>query len=228
MKTFLQICQDARRETGISGSGPVSVLTATGIEKKIVGYVVQGFIDVQIYRPDWPWMYKDFSFNTSPNKQRYSCVELNLTDVEKWDFSGASIYRTVDGKAGEVFLGSTTYESWWNFHRIGLQKPAQPSAIFSDPATGDLMFFPAPDAEYTVNLRYYRAAQRLAANGDIPRMPTNEAWADIIMWRALWYYGYQDGAPDILAEAEMKWDEMIHTLDNRYGQNIFLVGRPIA
>lgn len=228
MKTFLQICQDARRETGISGSGPVSVLTATGIEKKIVGYVVQGLIDVQTYRLDWPWMYRDLSFNTSPDKERYSCVELNLTDVESWDFSGASIYKTVDGKAGEVFLGSATYDNWWNFHRIGLQLPAQPSAIFFDPATNDLMLFPVPNAEYTIHLRYYRAAQVLAGNNDIPRMPTNAAWQDIIMWRALWYYGYHDGAPDVLAEAEMKWDEMIQALDNRYGQDIFLAGRPIA
>ena len=229
MKTFLQICQDAVRESGVSSAGgPVSILTATGIEKKIVGYVIQAWLDIQTYRPDWPWMFKAFSFNTSPDKQRYPCVELNLTDVENWDLSGVSIYKTADGKAGEMFLGSTTYDKWWNFHRIGLQLPAQPSAIFYDPATNDLMLFPVPDAEYTIGLRYYRAAQRLAANGDIPIMPTNQAWQDIIMWRALWYYGYHDGAPDILAEAEIKYGEMINALDNRFGQNIFIVGRPIA
>ncbi len=228
MKTFLDICRDARREAGLSGSGPVSVTTATGIEKNIVGYVVRAFIDVQTYRTDWPWMRKDFEFITSPGKQRYPLAELNLTDVENWDFSGASIYKTADGKAGESPLGSATFDTWWNFHRIGLQTPAQPEAIFFDPATNDLMLFPVPDAEYTIPLRYYRAAQVLVANGDIPRMPTNEAWNDIIMWRALWYYGYYDGAPDVLEEAERKWDEMIHALDNKYGQSITISARPIA
>lgn len=228
MKTFLQICQDVREETGISGSGPVSVSSATGIEKKLVGYVVQAWIDIQEYRSDWPWMFKEFSFNTSPGKQRYPCVELNLSDVEFWDLTGVSIFKVYEGKIAEHYMPSSTYQNWWKFHRIGVQQSAPPESIFVDPANEDLMIYPAPDDEYTVSLRYYRAAQRLAANGDIPMMPTNQAWQDIIKWRALWYYGYHDGAPDVLAEAEIRYGEMIHTLDNRKGTDIFITLRPIA
>ena len=228
MKTFLQILQDVWLETGLSGPGPIAVTGLDGISKRISGYVVQAWLDIQAYRNDWPWMFKEFSFNTSPGKQRYPCIELALTDVETWDFSGAAIYKTIDGKRSEIFLGSTTYRNWWNFHRIGEATPSQPESIFFDPATNDLMLFPVPDDEYTIALRYCRAAQRLAASGDIPLMPTNQAWQEIIKWKALIYYGYQDGAPDIIAEAETKYSEMIHALDNKKGQNISISVRPIA
>jgi hypothetical protein len=228
MRNFLQICQDVLRETGVSGVGPVSVGTATGIEKKIVGYVIQAWIDVQTCRDDWPWMFKEFSFETSPMKQRYPCVELNLTDVEKWDLDGAGIYKTIDGKRAESFLGSKTYDNWWKNNRIGERLPATPESIFVDPATNDLMVYPVPDDEYTISLRYYKAAQRLAADLDIPFMPTNEAWKDIIMWKALWYYGYYDGAPSVLSEADLKYNEAIHALDNRMGSIISISAEPIA
>lgn len=228
MKTFLQICQDCLREAGISGVGPVSIALATGIERKMVGYVVQAWIDVQQYRAHWPWMFREFSFNTSPNKQRYPCSELNLTDVEEWDLSGVGIFRTAEGKRSESFLGSTTYQNWWNNFRIGEQTPATPGSIFVDPTNNDLMLYPVPDDEYTVSLRYCRAPQVLVADADIPRMPTNVAWQDVIQWRALWYYGYHDGAPSVLAEAEVKYAEAMHVLDNRHGGAISLTLRPIA
>lgn len=228
MKTFLQICKDAIEETGISGSGPVSVTTAKGIEKRMVGWVRQAWIDIQQYRPDWPWMFKEFSFNTSPNKSRYPCSELLLTDVEKWDFDGASIFKTADGVQGEAPIGSITFDKWWKSYRMGEQTPADPGFLFVDPGNNDLMVYPDPDADYTITLRYYRALQYLSANTDVPLMPTNVAWQEIIKWRALWYYGFHDGAPDTFSEAEVMYDSMIHALDNRYGSSINIALVPIA
>lgn len=228
MRTFLQICQDAWEETGMSGAGPSNVETATGIEKRMVGWVRQAWIDIQQFRSDWPWMYKAFAFNTSADKQTYPISELNLTDVERWNFQGASIYKTADGVAGEQDIGSTTYNKWWMTERKGLQIPAQPGCLFTDPVTGALMVHPVPDDEYTVTLRYYKAPQRLAVNMDIPLLPTNQAWQEIIKWRALYLYAFHDGAPALLDEAEFQYDEMITALDNRYGQNMNIVGRPVA
>jgi len=228
MRTFLQICQDAWEETGLSGTGPSDVVAATGIEKRMVGWVRQAWIDIQQFRPDWPWMYISFDFNTSADKLLYPLTELNLTDVESWNFQGASIYKAADGVDGEQDIGVTTYEKWWNNYRKGTQTPAQPGYVFPDPVTNGLMLFPTPDDEYTITLRYYKAPQRLAADGDIPLLPTNQAWQEIIKWRALYLYAFHDGAPALLDESEFQYDEMITALDNRYGQAMNIVGRPIA
>ncbi len=228
MRTFIQICGDAWEETGLSGSGPSDVAEATGIEKRMVGWIRQAWIDIQQFRSDWPWLYKDFTFNTSADKRSYPLVELNLTDLERWNFKGASYYKTADGVSAEQDIGATTHEKWWSRDRKGLQTPTMPGYLFSDPVTHALMIHPLPDDEYTVILRYYRAPQRLEVNEDIPILPTNKTWQEIIKWRALYLYAFHDGAPALLDEAEFNYDEMITALDNRYGQVMSLVGGPIA
>ncbi len=227
MQNFLEIVSDACIESGVS-IGPSSISAAVGTEKRMVGWVRQSWKDIQQYRSDWPWMINEFTFNTSPDKQTYSVVELSLTDVERWIFDGASIYKTADGSDTEMSLGSTIYNTWWSFLRIGLQTPTQPDRIFFNPVDNTLMLYPIPDDEYTIILRYYRALQSLTEDGDIPLMPTNAAWQEIIKWRALWLYGFHDGAPAILDEAEILYEQMIHALDNRFGQIMSLIARPVA
>lgn len=228
MRNFLQISQDVLLEAGISGSGPTSVTNVTGIEKRIVGWVRQAWIDIQQYRGDWPWMEKDFSFNTSPGKQGYPLTELLLTDVERWLFNGHSAYRVDLGEDAEFSLGALSYESWYKHLRSGPQRPGQPNTIIVHPVSSALIVYPIPDAEYTVKLRYYQTPFVLTLASDIPGLPTNQAWREIIKWRALWYYGYHDGNADVLVEAETTYSQMIHALDNRYGQTITIGARPIA
>jgi len=229
MKTFLQICQDTLRESGISGAGPVTV-TATKpvMEYRIINWVRQAWLDIQEYRDDWPWMRKEFTLETVADKQRYTLADLGLGDMEKWDFSGASIYKTADGRSGENILGSTTYDNWWNFHRVGERQNANPALIFTDPTNDDLLLFPTPDDVYTISLRYHRMPQILVDNTDVPLLPTNNAWLDIIKWRALWYYAFYDNAPELLEVATERYDSMLHALDNRYGSDIAISIRPIA
>jgi len=228
MRTFVQIVGDAWEETGLSGTGPSDVATATGIEKRMVGWIRQAWVDVQQYRKDWPWMENEFSFNTSADKQSYPLVELNLTDVERWLFQGASIFKTADGVAGERDIGAMQHKTWWMNYRKGLQTPGEPGCLFFHPGTNALMIHPIPDGEYTITLRYYRAPQRLAANSDIPLMPTNESWQEIIKWRGLYLYAFHDGNTALLDEAEFEYGDMIAAMDNRYGQSIGIPGSPIA
>lgn len=228
MKTFLEICQDVREETGISGSGPVSVTTAIGIERRIVGWVRQAWVDVQQFRPDWPWMVKDFTFNLSPEKERYTLAELNLTDVDRWIFDQTRIYKTADGRLGESYIRSADYYRDWLSLTIGITENTTPTHILFNPTNNELVFFPAPDAEYTTTTRYYRQPQRVAADIDIPLVPPGARFQEIIKWKALMYYGFHDGAPDVLGEAEQMYAEMITAMDNQFGQNITIGHRPLA
>ncbi|MBV5329137.1 MAG: hypothetical protein JZU65_16170 [Chlorobium sp.] len=220
MKTFLEICKEVLSEAGLSGTGPSSVISAVGVEKRIVGWVSQAWLDVQQYRDDWPWMVKDFSFITSPDKDLYPLSELLLTDLERWEFSGASIYKTTDGKKAERPLKSAHYGVWWEKYRMGEQLTAEPGIIMAQPVDNALRLHPEPDAEYTVTLRYYRSLQILTSDADIPLMPPGSSWQDIIKWKSLLYYAFHDGAPGIATEAMDKWDTAIQAMDNRYGQDI--------
>jgi hypothetical protein len=228
MKTFLEICKDVRAETGISGSGPVSVTTATGIEQRLVKWVRQAWLDVQQFRPDWPWMLQDFTVDISPGKNRYTPAELNLTDLKAWELKQSKIFKIADGKRGERLLATKNYFRTWPALSLGVSPDGPPSIILFDPTTNALVFYPQPDAEYTVTTRYYRKPQRLVADTDIPLLPPGEEYEKIIFWKALVYYGFYDGAPDILAEAEMYYGELITALDNQYGQIISFEYEPLA
>lgn len=228
MKTFQEIVADTWVETGLSGSGPADVTSCSGKEKRVVGWVRQAYADIQQYRDDWPWMRKVFSFTTSANKPDYSLVYLDLTDVETWLLKGATIYRTTDGAEGEASIKPITYEYWWENLRKGLQTAGAPELIFTDPVDNTLRVHPTPNAEYTITLRYQKQIQLLQGNSDIPEMPTNNAWREIIKWRALYLYAFYDGNPALLDEADEQYETMIHTLDNRYGSSIAINGSPIA
>lgn len=228
MKTFVQIVADAWEETGLSGDGPANVATATGKEKKMVGWVRQAWKDIQQYRTDWPWMQTVFSFTTSPGKKTYPLTELNLEDVESWIFQGASIYKVSDGVQGERKIASTTYEKWWNYFRIGDVVVGPPECLFTNPIDKSLNVHPEPEDEYTVTLRYQKQVQSLAENNDTPVLPSNNAWNEIIKWRALWLYAFHEGNPALLDEAEIQYDSMIQALDNNFGTPISITGSPIS
>lgn len=228
MKTYLQIVQDAWLESGLSGPAPTTLVGLVGIQRRMAGWVSQAWVDVQEFRANWPWMLKEFSFTTSVGKRRYTLSELLLTNVDQFSFDRPTIYKISAGPQTEAFMDTTTNDHWYNFLRLALTPNSEPKFIFVDPATNDLLLHPVPDGEYRISLRYYQVPQVLSRDTDVPRLPPNRRWDDIIMWRALWYYAYHDGAPDLLVEAERKYEEKIQTLDNRYGQHIYLTVTPIA
>lgn len=228
MRNFLQIVGDAWEETGLSGKGPASVTKATGKEKRMCGWVRQAWIDIQEYRSDWPWMQKVFTFTTSADKPIYPLTELNITDLESWILRGVKAYETAVGPEFPRRLDPTTYEYYWDVLSLGPQTPSVPAVIFFDPADNSLQLHPTPAAEYTIRLRYHRAPQVLADNTDVPLMPTNTSWQEIIKWKALMYYAFHDGAPALYDEAEAEYENMIHKLDNRFGPRFGVPGSPIA
>lgn len=227
-KTFLQICLDVWRETGLSGNGPTDVTTVTGIERRVVGWVRDAFLDIQQYRDDWPWMLVGFDFTCSPGKSEYTLEELNLTDVERWLLGGSKIYKTSSGKASETDITARTYDYWWEDLSTGVTLPAQPAYLITNPVDNSLILFPEPDDEYTITTRYFKAPQILASDNEIPVMPINAAWREIIKWRALYLYAYHDSNPALLDESHDQYESMITALDNRYGQHISLSVSPVA
>lgn len=228
MKNFLKICRDVIEEAGLSGEGPVTVTNTTGIERRVVGWVRQSWLDIQRYRSDWPWMRKYFSFTTSPGKVRYTLAELGLSDLETWIFDAPSAFKVSLGPAAEVPIGTTTYDQYWRHLRINNVVPAPPAKILEDPVDHALIIHPIPDGEYQVTILYYRTPQELNADTDIPIIPVGPSWQEIIKWKALMYYAYHDGAPDLSDEASQQYLDMIHALDNRFGQQISFSSRPIA
>lgn len=193
MATFLALCQRAAGESGMMGSSyalPTTVVGQTGDEGQIVRWVADAWRRLQTSRRNWQWMQAEFSGNTVASTQRYAATDFSLTRFRAWnldtdteDDSGFSIYPTGD-QSRELPL---RYRPWPEFYNTYLRGSAasregHPQMFSTDPAR-QLVLYPIPDAVYVVRGRYWKAAQELAADADVPEMP--EDYHDLLWMGAL-------------------------------------------
>ncbi|RMD93747.1 MAG: hypothetical protein D6811_04310 [Alphaproteobacteria bacterium] len=204
MATYLQLCQDVARESGTVPTigAPTTVSGQTGRLARIVTWVKDAWVDIQKQRPDWQWMLDEWSGTLTANTQRYSAASFSIDSrFSRWVLtdrqgnSALSCYKTSDGQTGEYEL---TIVPWMAFRRNYLRGSAasrtgRPQAVAVDDQQ-QLVFYPIPDAGYTVNGFYHKSPQVLASDSDVPECPAEFHAA--IKWRALLYLGAYDEAPD--------------------------------
>lgn len=72
-------------------------------------------------------------------------------------------------------------------------------------------FYPVPNVAMNINVRYYRVAAELSADGDVPLIP--EAFHDFLVWDVLGTYGFSflddTRISAALAEANRIYDDMV-------------------
>ncbi len=202
MSSYLELCQAVARDSGTVSdlTAPSTVASQTGRLLRIVNWTAEAYSDIQRKRDDWRWLRREFDGETLATVQRYA---LNLTTerFKHWVFESEdgndtfSIYKTSEGQSTEGWL---RYVPWDEFRRAYLFGPraddtGKPRVISVDPAA-QLVFYPIPDAVYTIRGEFYRGPQILAANADVPEMPL--AHHDAIKWQALILLGVFDEAPD--------------------------------
>ncbi len=233
MSSFLQLCQDVARDSGTVSdlTAPSAVTSQTGRLLRIVTWTTNAYQDIQRRRNDWRWLRKEFEGETIATVQRYA---LNITS-ERWkhwvfhDDRGEptfSIYKTSEGQNTEGWL---LYKPWDEFRRIYLfgssaDDTEKPRVISVDPA-GQLVFYPIPDAVYTIRGEYYRGPQILAADDDTPEMPL--AHHEAIKWQALILMAVFDEAMEQIPAWKAFLAQHIASLERTQTPRITLAG-PLA
>lgn len=204
MGTYLSICKDVARESGVvpTWASISTMQDQTGRIQRIGEWVNTAHKDVQMAQ-EWLWLVDDFSGALTASTQRYSATSiLSAADAarfSKWDFydrdqlPAFSIYLTSDGQSKEQHI---QFVPWQRFRRaymfgVNATETGQPSVVSVDPQQ-QLVFYPIPDAAYTVRGLFKKNAQTLTEDDDTPEMPAD--FHDIIMWKALGLLGLFDEA----------------------------------
>lgn len=211
--TFLELCQRARFEAGISGSGPTSVENQSGQLGRLVGWVSQAWEDIQLMRPDWLFMRSEFTFDTVAGVRDYSAADYSITDMKLWDFDSFLIYKTATGESDQNRLSYRSYTAWRANYRnqMNVRSNDRPQ-LFTILANNKVRFEPRPDDIYTIEGEYKRSTQVLALDADVPtNLPDDFHMA--IVWQALTYYGFYENAPEVLDEAETKFGNLLIRLE---------------
>lgn len=212
MSTFLEICQDLRREAGISGTGPSSVTSQTGEMQRVVEWVLMAYRTVQNLHPCWQFLQADFSFSTIANVSTYTRASIPLDELGSWKTDTLMIYLTSDGINGQMDLDYLPWDDFApTYQRGSTSTQTGKPTLFTVKPDQSLLFWPIPDAVYTIDGEYFKRAQTMTAGTDEPLIPSQ--FHDVILWRALMYYGAFAAADEKYTHGQNEYGQVLAALE---------------
>jgi len=208
--TFLQLCQAVRREAGISGSGPTTVVSQVGEMGKIVEWVLMAYRDIQIINPTWNFLRNDFSFSTIAATSNYLPTAVSLDELSQWDIDGVRSYLTSTGVAGERRLDPVSWERLREVRLFGTITSGPPVEFAIRPNKA-IVLWPTPDAVYTITGEYWRRPQTMTSNTDEPLI--KDAYQMGIVWLAVKFYAADQGAAELYSTASINFAKILNRLE---------------
>jgi hypothetical protein len=202
MSTFLELAQETRALSGIGGTGPVSVATASGIEARIVNYVKNSWIDIQTHPKKWKWMWGRYLAPVpggAPLQTIVNTREYPLTGVNKVRVNSFRSYLTATGISDRQRMVWLSWAKFDRAHGTVDELANRPIRVTRDP-TGQLVLYPKASGVYSIEFEFFKTAQVLAANADVPEMPTD--FHQLIVYEALKRFGKAEDAPEIIKLGE--------------------------
>jgi hypothetical protein len=208
--TFLEIAQTVRLLAGIQGSGPASVVGATGIEGIIVQFVVDANIDIQNMRDDFNFMKTTKTITTSLGKRVYTLSDIftpSAPDLKNYDLYS---FRLTDLNGLVHILPVDADEYSFDVKTMNqTTERDKPTLVGINPDLS-LELHKSPDNSYDITFSYWRSPQILSANSDIPRIP--ESFHRLIVYKALEKIGVYLSQPEIYRGYNVETSRMLGQL----------------
>jgi hypothetical protein len=240
MSTFLELIQQTQIECDIPGTLIADVANQIRELDRLVRWVSQAYVDIQNKHNNWRWMRSRFTVQTAtgpigtgdtyaPTACTDSRLNASITRFARWwirdqnNRPGITRYLTSGGVGAETILVPMAWATFLNLYRTGAQtlNTSNPVHVTADPQN-NLCLGPNPDAVYTINGEYQMSAQVLAANGDIPEMPTR--FHNLIVYDAMRKYAFFESAPEVKARADLEEATMMSDLEEDQLPQIVLGG----
>ncbi len=226
---FLQLCQSLARESGVSGA-----LTTTfgqiGSLGRIVNWVNDAWNETQTSRDDWDWLRSSnilgggVSFipalgqATVPLGIAAGQLGVAADSFGKWDretfrcFTTA-IFLSTGFPLDETFVDEVPFDTWRNAYMLGAMRNVRtrPYVVAVGPDQS-LNLGPPSNGNYTITGDYWMAPTRMVNDTDVP-VGLPEKFHMLIVYRALFKYGFYEAASDVLQRAENEWNSMYRQLE---------------
>ena len=239
MSTFLQIVNKLRQNIRSAGADIATVSNQTGETKRSIDWITDAYSDIQLRHENWRWLRSTFTVNTVASTDTYAygaCTDSRLsgliTRFLRWimfddrGYSNVTRYLASAGVAGEAYL---IYLPWSDFRYIykrGVQSTVTgvPAHFTVDPQNR-LVIGPNPNDIYTIRGEYQMGPQILAADADVPEMPTQ--YHDLIWRRAMEMFATDLAAPEVMERAITEGRRSMRALEDSQVPGIS-VGGPLA
>lgn len=199
--TFIELCQRAKQESGISGSGPVSVLNQNGILAKVVEWVRQADLDIQRLHNDWSFLWAMTDTALTTDVRQYAMAALGLNNVN----------RIKQLNIGNQKLNEIPWDEFRLRNYLSANDRQQPT-IYTFRPDGLMCVFPAPNSNYPLSVEHYNLPQPLLADEDVSLIP--ERFHDIILHKALMYYASHEEDGTLLQVSSMRYENVLNELSS--------------
>lgn len=200
---FLQLCQKARRDIGIQGSGPTAVTNQTGNYQRLVDFVADADEEIQCLYEDWDFLRTNVPFNTIADTSTYTATAISAGSVGKWDpESFAFKPNTSDYRP----LTEMDFHTWKNSGTRYANDPTGEPTQFVINQNEDIILVPTPDAIYPMESEHWKAPTRMVENTDESAIPAR--FRQIIIELATMKYGAYDENTILIATATKQHDDV--------------------
>ena len=205
MSTFLELVQDLQREVGASGAQISSVTGQVGEAQRLVKWIQQSDFWIQNRWLNWKFLWNQVSVNTVA-----STIGLAApTDLNFWDYK---TFKINDGGASDEDEPLSAIEHDMIKWQIRDTDTGKPSLVIIMP-DNTIEFEPVPDlSTYLIKADYFRKPTKMAANGDVSRIP--EEYHQAILGRAMILYANYESAPEIKTQGQEIFDTFLARLEN--------------
>lgn len=203
---FLQIINRVRTNCGVSGPALTTAQNLSGESLNIANWTNEAWLDIQAQRTNWEWMRKTATFSTVTSQPQYTIAQIGLTDFGAWARDTFRNYDTSVGLSSEIFMEYIDYDAWRDGYEFGALRQTQtrPTVITIGPDKS-IGLGPFPISGYTVLGDYYSVPTEMAADADIPDLPTQFHLA--IVYRAMMAYGQYESAPEVYNRGAVEFDK---------------------
>lgn len=222
--TFIELARRLCQESGISGDGPTSITGNIGEYQRVIDWINQSWLEIQIEHPNFAWMLGEVQFTTTAGQGEYTPVECGVNDFGKWKIESFRCYETASGVGNEMFLTPITYDAWRNTYQFNTYRTTttRPTVIAEGDVGHKLCLGPVPTVGYTVLGQYWKAPSYLTSDSDTPELPTQFHMA--IVYRAMMEYAAYESAPEVYQRGELKYKQMMTRIESDQAPRILRCG----
>lgn len=209
---LLQLANRVKRKCRITGAPMTSVDGQIEEYQRVLDWVNEAWVDIQLSRENWLWMRASASCPTVLNQATYApTTDFSLTDFANWATNTFRTYQTSAGKSSELRTNPITYDQWRDYWQFGATRTAASRPVeFCVTPSLSLGVGPVPVAGYTLTADYYKVAAELVLATDIPALPPQ--YHMIIVYRAMMYYGASEAASEIYQEGAIEFKRFMHMI----------------
>jgi hypothetical protein len=203
-------------QAGIAGS-LASVQGQSGEFQRVVNWISKAHTYVQNRHVEWEFLRADVAFNTSANSAIYTATAAGVASFGEWRFNGNDwrCYDVAQGPMDEQQVVYVDYDTFRRTYFYGSNRlmTGRPQVVTQRPDQS-LQFWPTPDKAYTIVGEQFRAPLAMLANDDTPIFAAK--FHDVIVWRALMYYGEYEGDASVHATGQSETSRILGEMESVY------------